>query len=629
MNLSVLDISIIVGYLIITILIGYFLSGKASKSLKNYFLGGNKIPWYILGISNASGMFDITGTMWTVTILYIYGLKSVFIPWLWPVWNQVFLMIFLAVWLRRSNVMTGAEWLKTRFGNNRGGRLSHLIVVVFAIISVIGFITYGFEGVGKFSQIFFPWNLETVLFGFTISSANMYAIIIMCITTFYIVKGGMLSVVFTEILQFAIMTIACFLVGYIAISMVTPEQIANAIPAGWLNLSFGWKLDLDWSNILPAVNNKIAGDGYSLFSALMMMMIFKGILVSIAGPVPGYDMQRILATETPKDAAKMSWIVSVVLFIPRYLMITGLAVLALVYFTPEINKMGMGIDFETILPFTIRNFIPEGTRGLLLAGLVAAFMSTFAANVNAGPAYIVNDIYKKFINPNASQKKYVRISYIASFGVVLIGMFFGMFAHNIDSILKWLVGALFGGYTAANILKWIWWRFNGYGYFYGMLAGLVASMIMPLVFPQISPIYAFPFIFVFSLVVSISGSLLTDPEDDETLIEFYKKVRPWGFWKPVFLKLKAREPYTLPNKDFKRDMFNCSVGVVWQMTLILLPIYFVLGEHTGLLYAVLALVVTSFILKFNWYDKLKDYPEEFENKQELSEEILKEVEHVK
>lgn len=628
MNLSVLDISIIVGYLVITILIGYFLSSKASRSLNNYFLGGNKIPWYVLGVSNASGMFDITGTMWTVTILFVYGLKSVFIPWLWPVWNQVFLMIFLAVWLRRSNVMTGAEWLKTRFGDNRGGRLSHLIVVLFAIISVIGFITYGFEGVGKFSEIFFPWNLETVMFGFELSSANMYAIIIMGITSFYIVKGGMYSVVFTEVLQFAIMTVACFLVGYIAISMVSPEQIAAAIPGGWMDLNFGWVLDLDWSNILPAVNDKIAADGYSLFSVLMMMMIFKGILVSIAGPVPGYDMQRILATETPKDAAKMSWIVSLVLFIPRYLMITGLAVLALVYFAPEINNMGADIDFETILPFTIRNFIPEGIRGLLLAGLVAAFMSTFAANVNAGPAYIVNDIYKKYINPEAPQKKYVNISYIASFGVVIVGMFFGLFAHNIDSILKWLVGALFGGYTASNILKWIWWRFNGYGYFSGMLAGLVASLIMPLVFPDLSPIFAFPYIFAFSLIVSVAGSLLTDPEDDEVLIEFYRKVRPWGFWKPIYKKLKVLNPAALPNEEFKRDMFNCTVGVIWQMTLILLPIYFVVGEYYGCLFALITFIVTSITLKYNWYDKLNNYPEDLESKQQLTEEILEEVEHV-
>ncbi|MBI9069499.1 MAG: sodium:solute symporter, partial [Salinivirgaceae bacterium] len=236
MKLDLLDIIILFGYLGLTIFIGYFLSKKASKSIKNYFLGGNKIPWYMLGISNASGMFDITGTMWTVTILFVYGLKSVWLPWLWPVWNQVFLMMFLAVWLRRSNVMTGAEWLRTRFGNNRGSELSHIVVVIFALVAVIGFITYGFKGVGKFAEIFFPWNLEFSVGSFLISNANVYAIIIMGITTFYVVKGGMYSVVFTEVLQFFIMTIACFLVGYIAFTSVSAEQIHAVVPNGWTNL---------------------------------------------------------------------------------------------------------------------------------------------------------------------------------------------------------------------------------------------------------------------------------------------------------------------------------------------------------------------------------------------------------
>src|SRR5690349_15422636 len=119
MKLSVLDISIIVGYLVITILIGFIMHSRASRSLKNYFLGGNELPWYMLGLSNASGMFDISGTMWMVTLLFVYGLKSVWIPWLWPVFNQIFLMMYLSAWLRRSNVLTGAEWIQTRFGTGR------------------------------------------------------------------------------------------------------------------------------------------------------------------------------------------------------------------------------------------------------------------------------------------------------------------------------------------------------------------------------------------------------------------------------------------------------------------------------------------------------------------------------
>jgi Na+/pantothenate symporter len=113
MHLHVLDIVIIVAYLCSTVLIGYWVSKRASQSMQNYFLGGNSMPWYMLGISNASGMFDISGTMLLVSWMFVYGLKSVWIPWLWPTFNQIFLMVYLSAWLRRSNVMTGAEWIKT------------------------------------------------------------------------------------------------------------------------------------------------------------------------------------------------------------------------------------------------------------------------------------------------------------------------------------------------------------------------------------------------------------------------------------------------------------------------------------------------------------------------------------
>ena len=115
-------------------------------------------------------------------------------------------------------------------------------------------------------------------------------------------------------------------------------------------------------------------------------------------------MQRVLATKNPKEAAKMSGFVSVVLFFPRFMMIAGLTVLALVFLTPQLKAMGPNIDFELILPWALRSLIPVGLVGLLLAGLLAAFMSTYAATINAAPAYVVNDIYKKFINPNAPEK---------------------------------------------------------------------------------------------------------------------------------------------------------------------------------------------------------------------------------
>jgi len=604
MEHKTLDIAIIFGYLILTIFLGFWISNRAKKNLDSYFLGGKTLPWYMLGLSNASGQFDISGTMMMVAWMFVYGVKSAWIPWLWPIWNQIFLMIFLAVWLRRSNVLTGAEWLKTRFGEGRGAKLSHIIVVVFALVAVIGFIAYAFEGIGKFATTFLPWDLSLEVGRLFISSERMYAFLIMGITTIYVIKGGMYSVVLTEVLQFLIMTISCITIGIIVINMISAEQIEAVVPDGWKNLFFEWKLNLDWSQLRPEVLGKIERDGYQMFGAFMMMAIFRGIFVSIAGPVPGYDMQRVLAARTPREAALMSGTVSLVLYFPRYLMITGLAILGLVYFNADELMTTRGIDFEKILPYALNNFIPTGLLGLVLAGLIAAFMSTFAANVNAGPAYIVNDIYKRFINPNASSRQYVKMSYLASFAVVFVGIFTGFFIQSINDIFIWITGALFGGYAFSNALKWIWWRFNGYGFFWGMVAGLLASLLVPKLLSEPSFLVSFPIIFGFSALGSILGCLLTKPDDEAVLIEFYRNVRPWGFWKPIYRKALEQNIKVDRNNNFGRDMFNSFVGIVWQMTLTVMPIFLVLREMRNMWIAFGIFLLTTTILKFNWYDRL-------------------------
>ena len=596
MKLDLIDIIIIVFFLAASVFVGSWVSKRASKDTKAYFLGGNILPWYVLGISNASGMFDIAGTMWLVSLLFVYGLKSVWIPWLWPVFNQIFLMVYLSAWLRRSGVTTGAEWITTRFGTGRGARLSHLIVVIFALVSVIGFLTYGFKGIGKFATDFLPWHL----------SANQYALILMAITTFYVVKGGMFSVVITEVLQFCLLSIASLAIGIIAMVRVSPEALRRAVPAGWDQIFFGWHLNLDWSGLIDAVNTKIHNDPYSVFGYFFIMMLFKGVLLSIAGPAPNYDMQRILSTKNPREASMMSAVVNVVLNVPRYFMITGLTILALVFYSDEIRSMGEKMDFEMVLPHALKNFVPVGLLGILIAGLLAAFMSNFAATVNSAPPYLINDIYRKFINPKASERLCVRLSYVASFAVVALGITFGFFVGSIDSVIQWIVSALWGGYTAANVLKWYWWRFNGYGYFWGMMSGILASMVVPLALPDVKALNAFPLILAISTAGCLLGTLLTKPEDDEVLKGFYRRVRPWGFWGPILAKVQAEDPSFQPNPDFGRDMFNVVVGIAWQTSLIALPIYVVIRRYDIAAIALAVVVVTSVILKFVWYDHLTE-----------------------
>ena len=603
MGLEILDFIIILFYFVLVLIVGFMLSTKARKNLDQYFLGGNKIKWYLLGLSNASGMFDISGVMWTVTILFIYGLKSAWIPWLWPVWNQVFVMVFLAVWIRRSNVMTGASWILTRF-SGVGGQLSKNITIIFAVVSAIGFVAYFFEGIGKFCDSILPWNLAFNSDLISISSENMYALIIVGITTIYTLRGGMMSVVATEVFQYLIMTISSIIIAVIAYNAVTYDQISNIVPGGWENLFFGWTMDLDWSQTLPQLNEKIKTDGFEIIGALFMMMLFKGFFSSLAGPVPGYDMQRLLSAKNPYEAAKMSGFTILVLFSPRYLMIAAFAVLALVFLTPELSNMSQ-IDFETILPYSISKFVPVGLKGLLLTGLLSAFMGTFAAVINAAPAYIANDLLKNNLLPNKSEKTYVKYGYLSSLLLVIIGVFFGFFASSLNSITLWITASLFGGYTAANVLKWIWWRFNGYGYFCGMLIGLIASTIKLLFFSSWIDIYFFPIIFVLSILGCLFGSLLTPPDDMEKLKSFYKNVKPWGFWKPVFDEVKKTDKNFMQNKNFGRDMFNVLVGIIWQMSLIVWPMYLLIKKWDGFIISILVVIITTILLKKFWYDNLK------------------------
>jgi len=608
MHLHPIDIAIIVAYLLSTVCIGYWVSHRASQSMQNYFLGGNTMPWYMLGISNASGMFDISGTMLLVSWMFVYGLKSVWIPWLWPTFNQIFLMVYLSAWLRRSKVMTGAEWIKTRFGTGRGAQLSHLIVVVYAFVSIIGFFSYAFKGIGKFAQTFLPWHL----------SANEYALILIGITAIYVIKGGMISVVITEVVQFFILSIASFAVGIIAMRKVAPEMLRRVVPAGWDNIFFGWHLGLDWSTLLPAATAKVSQDGYGLFGFFVIMLLFKGIPISAAGPAPNYDMQRVLSAKDPREASMMSAWVNIVLTFPRYFLIIGLTVLAAAFYGDNLRSMGTNMDFELVLPYALGRFVPVGLLGFLIAGLLAAFMSNFAATVNAAPPYFVNDIYKRFINPHASPKTYVRLSYLASFVVVVIGVSIGWKVTSVNAVVVWIVSGLWGGYTASNVLKWYWWRFNGYGYFWGMITGISSALGMPSIVAQVpfvqhllatysinmDVVIIFPLVVAISLVGCLLGTLLTKPEDDAVLKDFYRRVRPWGFWGPVLKMVLAEDPAFKRNKDFGRDMFNIAIGIVWQMALVALPIYIVIQEFDRAAIALGTILGTSAILKFTWYDHL-------------------------
>jgi Na+/proline symporter len=340
-------------------------------------------------------------------------------------------------------------------------------------------------------------------------------------------------------------------------------------------------------------------------------MLFKGVFASLAGPVPSYDMQRVLGTKSPSEAAKMFGLTPMVLSFPRYFMIAGITVLALVYMDADQLVMADGrLDFERVLPFAISEYVGPGFKGLLLAGLLAAFMSTFAAFINAGSAYVVNDIYRKYINDAAPDKSYVRLSYYVTGGLVLVGIAFGLVGGNIQARTDWIVGLLYGSYVASNVFKWIWWRFNGYGFFFGMASGMLGVALMPGLMTALDldllAIEQFPILFAFALTGSLLGCLLTAPDDEEVLKNFYKQTRPWGFWGPIHDKVMMDDPNFKKNNDFGRDMFNIFVGIAWQMTLVVIPMFLVIRSYSSLTVSIALFATCTLLLKKFWWDRLED-----------------------
>jgi len=608
MKLQLLDIAIVVLYLIAMLMLGWFLRKKARQNNESYLLGSKKLPWYLLGLSDAADMFDISGTMWMVALCFVYGLKSIWIPWLWPVFNQVFNMMFLAKWLRRSKANTGAEWLATRFGlTGKGVKSSHNIVVAFALIGCLGFLAYGFVGLGKFIEIFVPWNLVQPHIPIHVAPqyvAHFYGIIFTLFAMFYSILGGMRSIVLGDLIKYIIMTVGCIAIAVIAVTHLNGHSLN--VPRGWNNPFFGWHLNLDWSGIIADANKKIADDGFGLFGFFFMMMLFKGAFASFAGPAPNYDMQKILSTKSPREASKMTGFVSIVLLPIRYLMVIGLTVLALLYYNQLDLSDGIGhTDFERILPAAINNFLPVGILGLVLTGLLGAFMGTFSGTMNAAQAYIVNDIYLKYINPNAPTKRVIYMNYLSGIVVVAVGVILGFFAKDVNSVLQWIVGALYGGYIAANMLKWYWWRFNANGFFWGMMAGIFAALIFPFIFNGL-PLYNWPLLFLISLIGCFAGTFTAPPTETEVLKSFYRTVRPWGFWKPIHRMVVKEDPSFISNRRFKLDMFNVVLGIIGQLCLTILPLYAVLWMKLPLLFTVLILAVIVFILKKTWWNKLED-----------------------
>ena len=589
MHLSTIDQIIVVLYLATIMAIGFAMKRKAAKGMSSYFLGGRQLPWWALAMSGSSSYFDITGTMWIVSTFIALGLKGMWVHMLWGFPITAFYLAYMGKWIRRSDAMTGAEWMKTRFGSGKAGDIARFSYTLFAILTITALLGYGAIGMGKFGSIFLPFSPTTCAF------------LILGITGAYVVLGGFHGIVRVEIIQTIVLSAGAIIFSVLGFMHFNATEFASKIPATWGDIMPSWRPE--------AFQGLVSGGtDYSLFGALVAVWVAKGLLLCLSGPEQLYDFQRFLAAKDERDAAKLGALWGLIHTV-RWPFAMAIAVMAIMGIGNAALDEKLRADPETALPLIIGSMLPMGLVGFMLAALLSGFLATFSSTVNGGAAYLVKDIYQRYLNPEADNKTLVRVSYVSSALLILTGLVISIFGSSINTAFLWIFGTLAAGILPPNVLRWYWWRLNGQGYAAGVFGGMALSLGQ--VFLEQSgaiaslPLYiGFPVIAIASTLVTITVSLLSSPTDSVTLKTFYRKVQPAGFWAPVKREVLEDDPSFKKQLPFSIEFFNTIVAMVGITALYVSMLYLVLNR-LSVGFGLLAITVVSvIILYFTWYKNL-------------------------
>lgn len=569
-----LDYLIILAYLSALICLGFYFRKRAGRGAYDYFLGGRRIPWWVLGVSGMTSNFDMTGTMLIASFFYVIGVKGFWVEVRGGVvLVMAFIMVFIGKWHTRSGVMTVAEWMEFRFGKGKQGEAARLLSAVSILVGTIGIIGYSFVGTGKFLSIFLPF------------SPFVCAVMMVSITLLYTTLGGLLGVVYTGLLQAVLMGIAVVFISIKAFLSVDPHTLQAVTPRGWSDITPVWRMNLP--------------DGYAmynLFGISVTFFLLKTVIEGLGAP-GGYIAQRYFAAKSDRDSGMLSalW---VFLLSFRWPFIIGVAVLGL--------SLGAKVaEPEMVLPTVLVQMIPSGLKGLLISALIAAEMSTFDSTVNAAASYLVNDIYNLYINRKATNRQLVQAGYVSTVLIVLVGVLVGATAPSINSIWGWITMSLVAGMIMPNFMRWYWWRFNGYGFAFGTGIGMIAAVVQRLAFPALPEWQAFIAVGSVSLAGMFVTTLLTAPTHKKTLIRFYLKTRPMGFWRNVSDKVKPGQVRQIKIEN-RRDLTALFFAVPWQISMFLAPVFLVIHEWRSFVAFTMVFLLTSAGLYFRWFKYLTD-----------------------
>jgi Na+/proline symporter len=640
--LNVVDYSVIVAYLVILLLIGWYLRKRASQSLEHYFLAGRKMPWWALGISSMSAWLDMAGTMVIVSFLYLLGPRGLYIEIRGGACLVlVFLMLWTGKWHRRSGVMTGAEWIKFRFGEGFWGNFARLASVFAMVIFSLGSLTYAFKGAGLFLSMFFPFTPLQCIIG------------MMAVTTFYTLMSGFYGVIVTDIFQsLCIWTAMAFV---ITLAVVKSAGTDIAAVAASVTGNHEWITTIpSWKTTMPA--------GYEPYTMLWVVGGFYLLKTVIQGMGTGAD-PKYFGARSDRECGLLSFMCGWLMML-RWPLMLGFAVLGLFLVKalfpdqavltqaaalvkahyPNITESGwteltarilnhpasysidlvnglkglLGDDWpaklsmvsfngtvnpERIVPAVLLFDIPVGVRGLIIVALIAAAMSAVNAMINLTTGFLTRDLYQNYLRPKAANRELIFASYGFVILQVTIGIIMAYSIQSINSIWGWLMMGLSAGMMVPAVLRLHWWRFNGGGYAIGTMTAMIAAIVAFFVNRAMLEWHQFVYILSIGIIASVIGTYITKPVPLAVIENYYKKVRPFGLW-GKFKYLLSPEVKAATKREHFYDIISVPFAFGWMLTMLLMPMQLLIRAFHDFWWTFGVFAISMIGLYFFWYTKL-------------------------
>ncbi len=563
-----MDWAVIIGYLLLSIAIGVFVVKHNSKNITDFFVAGRNLPWWLLGTSIAATWFATDAPL---AVTALVRSKGIYGNWLW--WylgaGIIMMVFFYAKYWRRSEILTDAEMIELRYSGKSASLLRGFTAAFFGVFKNCFTMGWIMLAMLKFSNIMLGWSAEFAL-GITLAFALLHTL-----------SSGIKGVVVLDMLHFSAGTLGTIILAiFVMVQVGGPTELGTQIASR--------------SDVPAGVLDMFPDISHVSITEMIGFVCLVGILWLGQAQGDGYIVQRLFSAKNERHAIKASlWFaVAGVVILTWPWIVVGLGSVVILPISEATEALLA--DPELAYPMMINEVLPVGLKGLLVAAFMAAFMSTMDTHLCWGGSYMVNDIYKRFIKKDANDKHYLLVSRIS---IVLLLMISAMAAWQMDSIAgAWVyIIEIVSGISIILMLRWFWWRINAWSEIASMLSALIlangflwirwmhglgwiSDHVLEITngwYHEDVALIRATILLLVCTGIAIVVTFLTKPTDNDTLLKFYKKVRPKGWWGPI----AKQQPDLVDHSSSKGSWLGFIFGVIFLNSLLFSVGHAVLGAY--------------------------------------------------